>query len=216
MTIAVPDIQHAVQRAQACFSAAETELNAADAKLGDGDTGGMLKRLADGVAEVDLSATDDLGAAFMNLAKAASASTGSSLGTLAMTALMSLSKATRGQTTLPTQRIPELIAGICAAMLARGGAAIGDKTVIDGLQAVADALGAAEPSTYRAIAARAAQEALETFRDRPNRIGRARLYGEKSRGLDDPGMLAFSIFCSALAANDPAEKPATLQEGQLP
>ncbi|WP_412065778.1 DAK2 domain-containing protein [Rhizobium sp. SYY.PMSO] len=209
MVIAVSDISQAVRQAQDCFTGAENELNAADAKLGDGDTGGMLKRLADGVARVDLSSTDDLGIAFMNLAMAASTSTGSSLGTLVMTALMTLSKATRAQTTLAAERIPELISDICAAMLARGGATIGDKTVIDGLQAIAKALGDAEPSTYLAAAAQSANKALETFRDQPNRIGRARLYGDKSRGLDDPGMLALSKFCSALAADDPAGRPAT-------
>jgi hypothetical protein len=51
MAIVVADIGRAVQRAQACFTVSETELNAADAKLGDGDRGGMLRRLADGIGE---------------------------------------------------------------------------------------------------------------------------------------------------------------------
>ncbi|MDE1992986.1 MAG: dihydroxyacetone kinase subunit L, partial [Rhizobiaceae bacterium] len=196
------------QTAAFCFTAAEAELNAADARLGDGDTGGMLKRLADGVGKVDLSSTDDLGVAFMELAKAASASTGSSLGTLVMTALMSLSKATRGETKLPAERFPEFLSDICAAMLARGGAALGDKTVIDGLQAVAEALSTARPADYAVVADRAAKEALDSFRDRPNRIGRARVYGDKSRGLDDPGMLALSKLCAAFAGNVQAREAA--------
>jgi dihydroxyacetone kinase len=201
MAIVVADIGRAVQRAQACFAVAETELNAADAKLGDGDTGGMLRRLADGIAKVDLFHTKDLGIAFTELAKAASASTGSSLGTLVMTAFMTLAKATGGQTETASDRLPELLSGICSAMLARGGAAVGDKTVIDGLDAVAEALRKAEPADYSTAAAQGSQQALEAFRDRPNRIGRARMYGEKSQGLDDPGMLALARLCAALAAD---------------
>jgi dihydroxyacetone kinase-like protein len=86
-------------------------------------------------------------------------------------------------------------------MLARGGAAVGDKTVIDGLDAVAEALRRAEPADYSTAAAQGSQQALEAFRDRPNRIGRARMYGEKSQGLDDPGMLALARLCAALAAD---------------
>lgn len=206
MAIGLSDISRAVGRAQACFTTAETELNAADAKLGDGDTGGMLRRLADGIAKVDLTATGEVGIAFMDLAKAASASTGSSLGTLVMTALMTLSKATRGETEIAADRIPDLISSICTAMLTRGGAALGDKTVIDGLHAVAEALRRAEHAQYPAAAAEAALQALEAFRDRPNRIGRARVYGERSQGLDDPGMLALARLCAAFAADESTTK----------
>ncbi len=202
MAIVVADIRWAVQRAQTCFTGAETELNAADAKLGDGDTGGMLRRLAHGIAGVDLSLVEDPGIAFTELAKAASASTGSSLGTLVMTAFMTLAKATRGETEIASDRLPDLISSICAAMLARGGAALGDKTVIDGLDAVAAALRTAQPAGYAAAAAEGSQQALDAFRDRPNRIGRARMYGERSQGLDDPGMLALARLCAALAASD--------------
>lgn len=37
----------------------------------------------------------------------------------------------------------------------------------------------------------ATRNVLEDFRSRPNRLGRARSYGERSVGLPDPGQLAF-------------------------
>jgi dihydroxyacetone kinase-like protein len=40
------------------------------------------------------------------------------------------------------------------------------------------------------VARNAASKAIEEFRDKPNRIGRARMFAEKSIGMDDPGMVA--------------------------
>ena len=42
-------------------------------------------------------------------------------------------------------------------------------------------------------------EALDTFRDRKATIGRARIFAEKSVGLDDPGMLAMNRIVKAIA-----------------
>src|SRR3546814_19504700 len=86
MSITVASIGLAVARAQGAMPALEQELNAADAKLGDGDTGGMLARLVGRMAEQDLSAVPDLGRAFSILPRAAAAATGTSLGRLFATA----------------------------------------------------------------------------------------------------------------------------------
>lgn len=208
MVIVVADIGRAVQRARACFTAAEVELNAADAKLGDGDTGGMLRRLADGIAKVDLSHTEDVGIAFTELAKAASASTGSSLGTLVMTAFMTLAKATRGQTEIASDRLPELISGICSAMLSRGGAALGDKTVIDGLDAVAKALRAAEPAIIQRLRRRVYNRRWKRFAtSRTGSAGRACM-ARKARGSMIPA-------CSPLPGSALHWQPTTARSSHI-
>ena len=38
---------------------------------------------------------------------------------------------------------------------------------------------------------KAINDTIELYRDRQSQIGRARIFGKKSIGLDDPGMLAF-------------------------
>jgi hypothetical protein len=48
----------------------------------------------------------------------------------------------------------------------------------------------------------AAGAALADFRDRPCRIGRARMFGDKSSGLDDPGMLAFVRLLDVISQGD--------------
>ena len=196
MTIDVVAIADAATRAAGAFAAAQDTLNAADARLGDGDTGTMLVRLSQAVATSAIAAAPSPSDAFRTMAMAASSSTGSSLGTLIMTGLMAMSKSTAGKSALHPVDIAPLVDAVIETMTKRGGAKPGDKTVLDGLAAVAVAL---RQGTTPADAARAA---LDTFRDRPNRIGRAARYGDQSRGLDDPGMLAIAVLCDALGIEE--------------
>lgn len=191
-TLDVAALAEAAQRAAAAFAAGQESLNAADARLGDGDTGTMLARLSQAVAASTVAAAPSISDAFKTMAMAASSSTGSSLGTLVMTGLMAMSKGTAGRLGLDTADLPALLGSVIETMSKRGGARPGDKTVLDGLSAIAAAL----PDGRRPSAA--ALEAIEAFRDQPNRIGRAGRYGDNSRGLDDPGMLAVAVLCAAL------------------
>ena len=79
----------------------------------------------------------------------------------------------------------------------RGGAALGDKTILDSVHAVAEALReASDEATARRLAAEAARRTMDVFRNKPNRIGRARMFAERSIGQDDPGMLALNLLLS--------------------
>ena len=39
---------------------------------------------------------------------------------------------------------------------------------------------------------------MDEFRDKPNKIGRARIFGERTIGMDDPGMVAFQVMLGAV------------------
>lgn len=194
-------LSDAAHRAHAAMSVLEQELNQADAILGDGDTGGMLARVIGGLAECDLTSNTDVGASFSILARAALASTGSSLGTLLATALMSFAKASKGKTEVPWSDLSPMLSNACNAMIERGGASLGDKTILDALDYVASALkGISNPELLGSAARTAAAKALSDFRGKPCKIGRARIFAEKSIGIDDPGMLAFAKLTEALTA----------------
>lgn len=200
MSITVSSIAFAIARANAAMGPLEQVLNDADAKLGDGDTGGMLARVIGKMADVDLSAATDPGSALSQLAKAATLATGSSLGTLFATGLLAAGREAKGRETIGAGDLSGLVATARDAMIARGGAALGDKTVLDSLDAVAEALkGAETPEQAASAAAKAASDALDAFRSRPNRIGRARMFGDQTIGIDDPGMLAIKELSAALA-----------------
>lgn len=194
------DLAMGVRRAHAAMSALEQQLNDADAKLGDGDTGGMLARVLSQMDKVDLSTSTDIGDAFARLAKAAVSATGSSLGTLFATALLTIAKNKKGEAGLEPSELSGLLAQCRDAMMARGGAELGDKTVLDSLNAVVVALEADPSGDVPAIARSASWQALDRFRDQPNKRGRARMFGETTIGLDDPGMLAFAELTSAVTA----------------
>jgi dihydroxyacetone kinase len=201
MTITVSSISSAVARANSAMGRLEQVLNDADARLGDGDTGGMLARVIGKMAEVDLSSATDPETALSQLAKAATIATGSSLGTLFATGLLAAGREAKGRETIMAGDLSALIATARDAMIARGGAALGDKTVLDSLDAIAEGLKGVQTSKQAAKAAeKAASEALDAFRMRPNRIGRARMFGDQTIGIDDPGMLAVKELCAALAA----------------
>jgi dihydroxyacetone kinase-like protein len=200
MSIDAAMLRAAAQRARHAADTAHDELNAADGKLGDGDTGVMLRRLFDTIAAAsppEAATPSDL---FHAWAKACAGSTGSSLGTLVTVTMMTLAKATRGQDRLDGAQVGPLMLAVRDQMMARGGAQLGDKTVVDMVDAVGTALdGADDASTARTRARAAAHATLDAFRDRPNRLGRARMFGDRTIGLDDPGMLAFVRLLDAVS-----------------
>jgi dihydroxyacetone kinase len=191
MAIDTAALQRAIVAAHAGMAELEQELNAADSKLGDGDTGSMLARVLGKLTEADMHDALDLGAAFTVLARAAVSATGSSLGTLLATALMTIAKETKGRDAISWPELGSVLAKARDAMIARGGAKLGDKTVLDALDAMARAIDGLDQPTLREAALAAGPAVLERFRDRPCQIGRARMFAEKSVGIDDPGMLAF-------------------------
>ena len=83
--------------------------------------------------------------------------------------------------------------------MARGKAALGDKTVLDALDAAARAVDGVASSAMAAAAGEAVDETMTRMRGQQARIGRARIFAERSVGLDDPGMLAFREMLRGLA-----------------
>ncbi len=177
--------------------AALTEL---DGKIGDGDLGITLLKAFRELDRLKEGFPDDVGAALMQAASGVAKVSSSSFGTLFATGLIAAAKATKGQIGVPLSTVPALLDAAVQAMMARGKASLGDKTVLDALDAVARATEAqTEPALMRETAARAVDTALAAYRNKPNKIGRARIFAEKSIGLDDPGMVAVKVMIGGLA-----------------
>ncbi len=176
-------------------------LNTADGALGDGDLGVTMTRgmraISDGAEEMP----EDLGLALLKCAQAFTKSSGSSYGTLMATGLMAMAKSLKGRASIEASELSGLVAAARDAMQARGKAELGGKTVLDSLDAIARATeGLSDPEEVARAAVGATEQALVAFRDRPATVGRARIFAEKSRGMDDPGMLAMTSIVAALAA----------------
>jgi len=175
-------------------------LNAADGALGDGDLGVTMTRGMRAISEGAADLPADLGQALLRCAQAFTKSSGSSYGTLMATGLMAMAKAVKGRDAVEASEVSNLVALARDAMIARGKAELGGKTVLDSLDAVAAATaGLSDPAAVAKAATDAVRAAMEAFRDKPATVGRARIFAEKSRGLDDPGMLAMTSVVRALS-----------------
>ena len=176
------------------------ELNAADGLLGDGDLGITMVRGFREIIEVRDSLPDDVGMALFQCAKAFTKSSGSSYGTLLATGLMSVAKKKKGQQEIQVEEISTLLNDALDAMKQRGKAELGDKTVLDVIAASSQAAkDQSDGSSVLKAINDAVTSTIDEFRSRQSKIGRARIFSEKSIGLDDPGMLAFRKMLEALS-----------------
>ncbi|MBX6322258.1 MAG: dihydroxyacetone kinase subunit L [Rhodospirillaceae bacterium] len=198
--LTVAALKDGLARVAAHMEGAAPALNEADGRLGDGDLGVTMVRGGREVAAALPGLPDDLGVALMQVAQAFTRISGSTFGTLLAIGLMSAARATRGRSEVPWSEVPTLLGGAGAAMMARSKGSLGDKTVLDAIEAARAAMeGLAEPQAMLAAARAAVAACLDDFRGKPARQGRARIFAEKSVGLDDPGMLAFQAMLEALA-----------------
>ncbi len=180
------------------MAAAAARLNELDGQLGDGDLGVTVAAGTQAMAALAPTLPADVGQAFLALAQAWMKASSSSFGTLVATGLMSAARATKGETEVAWSRLPALLDGARDAMMARGKAALGDKTVLDALDAAARAAGGVVPEAMLDAVADGVRATLERMRGEPAKVGRARIFAERSVGMDDPGMVALAEMVKAL------------------
>lgn len=176
------------------------DLNTADGKLGDGDLGITV---LNGWREVSKNADsfpDDVGLAFLECSKSFQRVSSSSFGTLIATAFMSAAKNCKGELAVPYTAVSMLLYDACAAMISRGKGQLGDKTVLDIFHSMAAAAeGHGQPVELLVSVRKAVENTMAEFNGKQNRIGRARMFGKNSIGLDDPGMLAIREMVNAIS-----------------
>ena len=191
-------LKDAFTRWAAAMDKAAPELNELDSRLGDGDLGVTLQKCAHNVRAALPVAPDSVQGILKSASQACADASGSSFGTLLASGLLAAAKWLDGRS-LDRAALSELLSHAVEKLSARGGASLGDKTMIDSLHAIAQALSQTQPQDdLAAVARNAAAKAIEEFRDKPNRIGRARMFAEKSIGMDDPGMVAVLRMAESL------------------
>jgi dihydroxyacetone kinase-like protein len=192
-------IRRAIGRLKEKMDSCAGELNELDGALGDGDLGVTLTRAAGRLVEDLPNLPEDVGMALLQCAQAFTRVTGSTYGTLLATGLMAAAKAARGRTAVPWTEVSGLLAAALKAMSDRGKGQLGDKTVLDAVEAARRATeGIGDPASLAAAADEAVGVALDELRGLPFRQGRARIFGEKGLGRDDPGMVAFKRILESL------------------
>jgi len=171
------------------------EFNSVDGKIGDGDLGVSI---LNGLEEVNNNInkfSNDLGANFMLCSQAFVKKSGSSFGTLIAFSFMNISKNLKGKTECNHNDIIFIFETALKTILERGKTNLGDKTIADSLDLIVKELKSNQD--YSNVFKSATKQALDDFKGRKIKIGRARMFEDKTRDLDDPGMFALSRLTNA-------------------
>jgi len=171
------------------------EFNAADGKIGDGDLGITI---LNGIEEINNNInkfSDDMGANFMICSQAFVKKSGSSFGTLIAFSFMSISKSLKGKKECNHEDIISIFETALKTIQERGKSKLGDKTIVDSLDLIIKKLKGNK--NYPEVFKSATKQALEDFKGKKILIGRARMFEDKTKNLDDPGMLALSKLSEA-------------------
>jgi len=193
-------LQDQLPRLAAHLESSAEELNGLDAQLGDGDLGVTMVRGSRQLLEIREELPDDWGMALLKCAQAFTKTSGSSYGTILATGLMAMAKQKKGQAELDATEWAGLLKLALEAMQQRGKAELGQKTVLDPLSAAQMKLESAPEASLTDLI-EVVQQTIDDFRDKPCQIGRARIFQDKSIGLDDPGMVAFKRLLEGLDSN---------------
>jgi len=170
------------------------EFNSVDGKIGDGDLGITILH---GLEEVNNNITkfsDDMGANFMLCSQAFVKKSGSSFGTLIAFSFMNISKNLKGKSECNHEDILSIFEISLKTILERGKTNLGDKTIADSLDLIIKNL--KNNQNYSEVFKSSTKQALDNFKGKKIKIGRARMFEDKTKDLDDPGMLVLNRLSS--------------------
>ena len=172
------------------------EFNAADGKIGDGDLGVTILNGLEEINNNKSNFKDDMENNFMVCSQAFVKKSGSSFGTLIAFSFMNISNNLKGKTSCNHDDIINIFETALKTIQERGKTKLGDKTIADSLDLIIKKL-KDNNSNYSEVFKFATKQALEDFKGKKILIGRARMFEDKTKDLDDPGMLALNRLTEA-------------------
>ncbi|MFI1755164.1 dihydroxyacetone kinase subunit DhaL [Streptomyces sp. NPDC020571] len=169
-------------------------LTALDSPIGDADHGSNLQRGFTAVAAtLEKEAPDTPGAVLILAGRQLISTVGGASGPLYGTLLRRTGKALGDSPEVSAEQLADALRAGVDAVRTLGGAAPGDKTMVDALVPAVDALG----DSFAAASTAAADGAGATT-PMQARKGRASYLGERSIGHQDPGATSAALLFEAL------------------
>ncbi|NLI53664.1 MAG: DAK2 domain-containing protein [Clostridiales bacterium] len=201
----IDDVKGAINRVAQAIREHRDYLGELDGKSGDGDLGLSMENAFDAVQSTadeyaGSSIAELLTKAAMNCNRAAP----STMGTLMSAGILSVAKAAKGKDAFSDEDVVGLPRAFAEAIMARGKAKLGDKTILDALLPLADTL-EAEFAKNRplkeafAAAAQTAKTAAEATAGMRAAIGRAKWLGERAAEYPDGGAILCAVIAETLA-----------------
>ncbi|QZH73939.1 MAG: dihydroxyacetone kinase subunit L [Erythrobacter sp.] len=216
MAISQANIEKAIDTTADTVLRNEHYFSDLDGLAGDGDFGTSL---ATGfrIIKADLPAIEkpDIGAMLIKLSMLMSKHIGGSSGPIWCTGFMKAGVIAKGKTEVTLEELAAMIGNAVDGIMARGGAQLGDKTLLDALIPVSERLKAADatsdPAALLKDCADIADNAVDATRSLVARRGRASQVGERSGDTPDPGIVAIATiltdWCKAFGVDRTATAP---------
>ncbi|MCX7522410.1 dihydroxyacetone kinase subunit DhaL [Microbacterium sp. STN6] len=176
-----------------------------DSVVGDGDFGFSLARGFEIVlADWESYDRSDIGTFLQKIAVVITGRIGGTSGPIWGTAFLRAAAIAKGHDTVSGSDVVRMLRSAIEGIKARGNAELGDKTLLDALAPMADAVEAAlargdDTNAIIAAAAVSARSAADATVSMQARRGRAAYTGERSIGSPDPGAVAVAVILERLA-----------------
>ena len=195
-TISQSQIERAIRTTCATVLRNEHYFADLDGLAGDGDFGTSL---ATGFRQIEKEWNEipktDIGAMLLKISMIVSKHVGGSSGPIWGTGFMKAALLTRGKTEITLDDLAAMLGSAIEGIQARGGAQLGDKTLLDALIPVHERLKAGgEKGAALKEAADAADTAIDETRSLVAHRGRASQVGERSANTPDPGIVAIATI----------------------
>lgn len=198
--ISQDQIERAIKTTAATILRNEHYFSDLDGLAGDGDFGTSLAtgfRVIDN--EWDTIDKSDIGAMLLKIAMLVSKHVGGSSGPIWGTGFMKAAMLTRGKESITLAELGNMLGSAIEGIQARGGAQLGDKTLLDALIPVHEkikehAAGGNDLGAALKDSTQAADEAIDQTRSFIAHRGRASQVGERSANTPDPGIVAIATI----------------------
>lgn len=218
-TINLAQVQRAIETTADTVIRNEHYFSDLDGLAGDGDFGTSL---ATGfkVIKRDLPTIEaaDIGQLMMKLSMLVSKHVGGSSGPIWGTGFMKAGMVAKGKAEVTLAELAEMVGTAVDGIMARGGAQLGDKTLLDAVIPVSERLkaagmeGAADMQALLGELADIADRAVDSTRSLVARRGRASQVGQRSGDTPDPGIVAIATILTDWANTFGAGRTATAPE----
>jgi phosphoenolpyruvate---glycerone phosphotransferase subunit DhaL len=145
-----------------------------------------------------------IGALLLKISMIISRHVGGCSGPIWGTGFMRAGALSRDKTTLTLDDLEKMLSASIEGIQQRGGAAAGDKTLLDALIPIRDTLKEyaakpeADPAEVLRETTRVATDAIEQTKDLVAKRGRQSFTGERSKGTPDPGIVAVATMMNDL------------------
>ncbi len=190
--------------AGAAIAREKEHLSQLDGVIGDGDHGVTMDIGWTAVAKAleAAPASDTITEICAKAAKAFLDAVGASSGPLYASAFNSAGQAVSDRLNLNAEAMSAWVEGMLNGILSRGGASVGDKTMIDAwtpaAEAARGAVASGDAQAVLAAATEGARAGAEATREMESRRGRSKKLGARSVGHVDPGAASAHVILQAM------------------